>query len=208
MIGEEGGRVVQDMRSVGAGQGFDQGQSPGIGAPPPPPNEYRGAGRHKKDLEPRLRHAAVAAFGILFLLSHTIILLMFFGSPYAKGLVNEGLNDMLPFIGLYLFIGVLGTLMLLSVFKRRVFHGLAAFVLVYKLCSIFVPLTSFDLLYGVGTLGEGNVIAWIITLSFGGSTDSLITRVVDLICWCAPFAVYYLIMAVRYGRHRPRKAEG
>jgi hypothetical protein len=162
----------------------------------------------KKDFEPRVRHAAIVAFGILFLLTYGFILLTFFGNPYAQGLVNEELNDTLPSTGLLLFIGVLGALMLLSVFKRWAFHGLAAFVLVFKLCSIFAPLRSFDLLYGVGLLGENNMIAWIIvhTLGFGDFADILTTKVVDPICWCAPFVLYYLIIAIRYFRQRPRKA--
>ncbi|MDR1183322.1 MAG: hypothetical protein LBK67_00830 [Coriobacteriales bacterium] len=140
--------------------------------------------------ESRLRYAVIVAFGLLFLLSYALTLLMLFGfsDPYSQGLVNADLGDMLYAVGPVLLIAVFGILMLLSVFKRRIFHVFVGFTLAFKLYVTIVVLMSFMPPFGFDAF-SGNLMVW------------MIGDVLDLVLWCIPFSVYYLILAIRKRRN-------
>jgi hypothetical protein len=169
---------------------------------PAPPTPASPTSARPDTFELRLRCAAIAMFGLLFPPSYIFALLMLFNDPYAQGLVNARLSDMGLQVGVFLFMAVLGVLMLTGVFKRKVFHALAGFVLVYQLyslCAIVVRLNSDVWLSDLDILGGNNLIAWAIgsALGFGFPADILVVGMVNFIFWCAPFAIYYLILFIR-----------
>jgi hypothetical protein len=161
--------------------------------------------------ELRLRCATIATFGLLFLLSYAFILLLLFDNPYVQGLIKTRLSDMTTQISLLLFITVLGVLMLTGVFKRKVFHAFAGFVLAYQLCSLclsVIQLTPYTGLSNLDFFGGTNPIAWIIggAPGFGFPADNLASAFVNFIFWCAPFALYYLILFIRKRRKQRKES--
>jgi hypothetical protein len=153
--------------------------------------------------ESRLRYTVIVAFGILFLLSYAFSLLMIFAfsDPYAQGLANVGLGAIRHIVGSVLPLAVFGILMLLSVFKRGAFHVFFGFALVYKLYMIVVLLTSFQPLLVLGVLDSNSITGMIgAALVPNASVNSLMLNALDLVLWCIPFAVYYLILAIRKRR--------
>jgi hypothetical protein len=154
--------------------------------------------------ESRLRYSIIAAFGALFLLSYAVILVLLFDlvNPFDQGRVNAGLDTIALQATAVLPVAVLGILMLLSVFKRKVFHGFAGLVLIYKLYSIIAYLLPYGVLRNGDFFGDSNMIAWWIgdVLSFSPFTASLTPKIVDLIFWCIPFALYYLLLGMRKRR--------
>jgi hypothetical protein len=161
--------------------------------------------------ELRLRCAVIAAFGLLFLLSYALILLLLVDNPYAQGLVKTRLSDMTTQISVLLLIAVLGVLMLTGVFKRKALYALAAFVLAYKLCSLclsVIRLTSDARLPNLDILGDNSMIAWAIGSApgFGFPADNLASAFVNFIFWCAPFALYYLILFIRKRRKQRKES--
>jgi hypothetical protein len=154
--------------------------------------------------ELRLRYSSIAAFGLLFFLSYGIILLMAYGDPYTQGLVNAGLDNMAPQVGTALLMATLGVLMLLSVFKRRVFHVFAGFVFVYKLC---VTIVSASVLRNIDLFSGNNMALMPLdnALSLGAFANLLIPRIADLILWCLPFAVYYLLLVLQARRKKQHR---
>jgi hypothetical protein len=160
--------------------------------------------------EPRLRYAVIAAFGLLFILSYALTLLMVFAfsDPYAQGLANADPGGMVYAVGPFLLIAIFGILMLLSVFKRRVFHVFIGFVLAYKLYVAVTLLMSFMPPFGLDAFSSNTPVTWMIDglLSFVIPVNLLTIAVADCILWCIPFAAYYLILAIR--KRRGKKTVG
>jgi hypothetical protein len=150
----------------------------------------------------------IAVFGLFFLLTYGLIMLIFFDNPYAQGLVNARLD--LSAIALLLMVAF-GVLMLLGVFRQWAFHALAGLVLAYRLyalCLAAARMMSYEGLFGVDIFGGGNLITfWLSSsLSFDASVYLLVSVALDLVFWCAPFVVYYSLILIRSFRDPARRS--
>lgn len=154
------------------------------------------------DVERRLRHGLIFAFGLLYLLSYLPMTLLAFAmiNPYALGVTGR-IGEQ-PDFALFVFgMLLLGILLLLAIRFRRAFGVLAVIVLAVHLTVLIAPFfaannPSFD--YLVSYAMEMNAVTMLFSSlfsSFVSSYDALdaILSVLNALLWLLPFIVYYLV---------------
>jgi hypothetical protein len=140
------------------------------------------------------------AFGLLYFFSYLMANLFYYGMAvsafYAAGASGTA-TGILLLPGFLLPLAVLGTLMVLSVYRRWAFHVLATYVLaIQAFCvveAVLMPLSDF---FGnvssslISFCGSSNMLLMLLwQLSLSDAAVSLL----NLLLWILPFAVYYTL---------------
>ncbi|MDR3052264.1 MAG: hypothetical protein LBU48_00180 [Coriobacteriales bacterium] len=139
-----------------------------------------------KRAERRLRWATLAWFGILFFLSYApaLFLVNVMNSPLTDIWARQPLDEAL--LLMYIVLALLGILMLLSVFFRRVFHVLSVAVLAM---ALLLPVLNAS---GNSLSSLPYATLFFMFLGIPRQSFAWLLDIIGLICWLLPFAAYYL----------------